>query len=344
MGKFSLIVVFMALSILPTKSQTSLVIWGGCEGLCAMDPAKQGAAPTSLFPGLDNRFEGVITEHDWSPDGEKIVFTVYSGTAPNSDVWSIRTDGTDLKQLVRQKRKCERTGISGIGEYDLCVPIFDDGLSWSPDGSEIALLHGNGTTYFISPEENQIEEPSDFATSFVHSRKAGELRFRASEMDWGSDGRIYTSDNTSSDSYEGWEIWSVKRDGSGEQFHVRNGRFPAVSPNGEMLAFHWAGGRSALRKDSLFVADIDGSNVMYLTEGSRPSWSPDSQRIVFLEFSGNGKDEGHIGVINADGTGRSILHEFSIWLDDVEWSPWLDTETRVSPTSWGKIKKEMTDP
>ena len=336
MGKFILAGVFLFLSIFPAKSQTSLITWKGCGGLCAMDPDKRGASPAPLFLGLG--LEGSIAQHDWSLDGEKVAFTVYSGTAPNSDVWSIRTDGTNLKQLVRQRRKCPFGGKYDGGNNGLCVPVFSDGLSWSPDGSEIALLHGNGITYFIQPEEVQIEEPSDFATRFLYSRQAGEIRFSAFQIDWAPDGRIYIGKHN-----EEWEILSFNRDGSGEELHVRNGIFPAVSPNGERLAFHWAGGRSYLRKDSLFVADIDGRNIRYLTEGSRPSWSPDSQRIVFLEFLGKGRGEGRIGIINEDGTGLDILHEFSIWLDDVDWSPWLNTPTGVSPASWGEVKREFSE-
>jgi Tol biopolymer transport system component len=55
----------------------------------------------------------------WSPDGRRILFTVLSTTAHRATVWSMRSNGTDVRRVTR-------------GPYDVAA-------AWSPDGARVLL-------------------------------------------------------------------------------------------------------------------------------------------------------------------------------------------------------------
>lgn len=56
---------------------------------------------------------------------------------------------------------------------------------------------------------------------------------------------------------------------------------PAVSPDGQKIAFQIAG-------KGCFVCNLDGSNVISLGAGSRPAWLPDSKNVIVSEVYDNG--------------------------------------------------------
>ena len=322
----------------------SKLLFSGCGGLCLLDPDNVDAGPTPfLSPDHIDQFArgfaGWCFQHAWSPDGDRIVFVTATGLPPNSDIWSIRSDGTDLRQLVRQRRKCEVSGSWRTEDerYDLCLPSFYYGISWSPGGSEIVFLDYM-TISFMQPEDEIQEEPSDYVDVFMFAGRSGRLQEYARSVDWAPNGRIYFCDAGHSGRPEDWEIWSVSRDGTDSRF-VRQGCYPEVSPDGTMISFLSVDG-DGLESTGVFVMDIDSSNPRYVSEGVRSSWSPDSKRLAVLEATG--RRSGLIKLINADGTNPVVVHEFAgDVVSDVDWSPWLGTPTRVSPVSWGHLKQQL---
>jgi TolB protein len=110
--------------------------------------------------------------------------------------------------------------------------------------------------------------------------------------------------------------------------------YPAISPNGERIAFGHAFGR--IRNDQIdhvgiYVMRRDGSRVRRVTlppkraaEDGEPQWSPDGRQIVFTRFNYTAKPRNRqaLFVVNADGSG---LRRITPWRlragDGPDWSP-----------------------
>jgi Tol biopolymer transport system component len=62
---------------------------------------------------------------------------------------------------------------------------------------------------------------------------------------------------------------------------------PALSPDGTRIAYDtsYLGGGS-LAQSQLLVVDLDGKPVAHLGRGARPTWSPDSEKLVALVANG----------------------------------------------------------
>ena len=108
----------------------------------AFDGAPPGKAPLSDFDIQIVRLGGtgrrtLTTSEDWdvdaqwSPDGQRLSFTRMApgGSWPNTEIWTVRRDGTDLRRL-------------GIGSH----------ARWSPDGAKIffgAPTEGSQADLFV---------------------------------------------------------------------------------------------------------------------------------------------------------------------------------------------------
>ena len=92
---------------------------------------------------------------------------------------------------------------------------------------------------------------------------------------------------------------------------------PAFSPDGRRIAFN------SNRDDNndIYVANVDGSEVMQLTNhpaiDTSPTWSPNSQHIA---FTSDRTGSPQIYVIGADGTGLKRL-TYESYCDRPTWSP-----------------------
>jgi Tol biopolymer transport system component len=128
-------------------------------------------------------------------------------------------------------------------------------------------------------------------------------------------------------SYQG-EVWMMNLDGSGKT-HVLNlssEQMPEIydvrsSPDGKRLAFTAGVYRHMMRHFYLYVVNIDGTNMVKLSEGWSPSWSPDGSGIVFVNVTESsfrfGPEESNLCIMNSDGTDVRQLTD----LPGLEWGP-----------------------
>jgi Tol biopolymer transport system component len=146
-----------------------------------------------------------------------------------------------------------------------------DLLAWSPDNQRILCLNKNQTFFGVLNADGLLLTVLPVAPGLTW-------------MSWSSDGkRIFGSRARGLRLYQ---LYEVNADGSGERIinpNVSFQGFPLRSPDGQRVAFRvWA--ENDTSRDSLYVADVDGSNEIKLVEKRGIMfyrWSPDGRKIVF---------------------------------------------------------------
>jgi Tol biopolymer transport system component len=227
---------------------------------------------------------------DWSPDGQQIVFTQGDPDDPESSLYIMNINGSELRQL---------TDMPGA-EW---LP------SWSDDGKRIA---------FVSKTERDQQIFSINADG-SDLRQLTETVAPTYGPEWSPDGAqiVYNSNASGSD-----HLYTMNADGSDQAQITARGIDnwdAAWSPDGTWIAFH----SSRDGNEDIYLIRPDGSAERRLTEAAAreftPAWSPDGRQIAFVS-----EQDGQFDVytMNADGSNiYNLTNNHALEFVLPRWSP-----------------------
>ena len=227
-----------------------------------------------------------------SPDGSRIVFQ--SNRTGRWELYVMNRDGTEIRQLT------DRPG-------DNVTP------SWSPDGATIvfaATIDDNSDIYAIPAEGGRIRRLTEHPGDDSHPH-------------WSSDGKriMFNSPRTTPDLSVGWmeqwhEVFSMNADGGEKRQHTNHKTvctFASYSPDGTKMVYRKITNTSGFswdlsnrpRNSEVFIADIDGSNEVNLSNSAAfdgwPVFSPDGKRVAFSSNRAGPANVGQLYIVDIDG-------------------------------------------
>jgi Tol biopolymer transport system component len=235
------------------------------------------------------------------------VIAFSSDLGGNIDVWSIHTNGSDLRRL---------TDSSGA----------DQSPTWSPDGRRVAFRSdrdGNDEVYVMDADGS-------------HQRNLTRNQHSDYSPAWSPDGRwiAFASDRGTSTGGYANDIWLVRPDGTDAHRVTRQvgiDEYPVWSPDSTRVAFNCSSGRilpQGVADFEVCVVDAIGGPVRRLTDGAGASsvggWAPDTT-ILFTSSRGDRPDSvsssGDLFAINEDGSALRQITSGPALDTDPTWSP-----------------------
>jgi TolB protein len=198
---------------------------------------------------------GASLEAAWSPDGRFIAMTGAAGDATQTDIYTMRADGSQFRNVTDS-------------------PGHDQDPDWSPDGKRIVFITLRTS---VNPDIYVMDADGGNQRPLIEA-DTGEYGPR-----WSPDGRRIVFHRYIGGS-GGSELFVINADGTNERRLTENGVFDgnaSWSPDGSLIAF------VSFRDGSpeIYTIDTDFGSVKRLTENGvpdyGPSFSPDGKTIVF---------------------------------------------------------------
>jgi Tol biopolymer transport system component len=250
----------------------------------------------------------------WSSNGEMIVFES-NREGNTSQIYSMKSDGTDIKRLTKNHLINETPVWSPNGKLIMYSSYQEEGNS---DNNEIFIMNSDGTG---------IRQLTN------HSLRDGHAKFSNDGKKIIFNSQRDTNENNGSALEINYEIYEMNLDGSGVK-RLTNyegwDTFPSYSPNGEKILWRRVitDSTSNIGNNSeIFLMNSDGTNIINLSNHKSfdgyPDWSPDGKQIV---FTSNRHGSLQLFVMQSDGSG----------VQQITSSTTLDTNSRPDWSSDGK--------
>jgi Tol biopolymer transport system component len=256
-------------------------------GLITPSGVPVGVIPKCSIPTCDDGGELA-----WSPGGRRLAFVrgFLPGGATHPPLRArvslsvVNADGTHIRRLLR-------CGTCGLPQQS--------SISWSPDGSTIAVSDGQGSYGLWRLALVNVKTRSHRLVARCAVRSDAPLSPawspNGSKIAFGCGASLYLATRTGARAHV---IATVP--GRAQVGHL------SWSPDGKTLAFD--------TPDSIDTVRADGSHLTTLLSGPAgsgpgfPSWSPDGTRIVYVNTPFVGGNLYEVWVMNADGTQNHRLY------------------------------------
>jgi dipeptidyl aminopeptidase/acylaminoacyl peptidase len=264
-------------------------------------------APAASPFVLDDYYQlAAVSEPAFSPDGERIAYPVSrndkKSDESSSDLWSVAWSGGEPRQLTRTPDSSEsepQYGQDGKTLYFLSDAARDETTQlWRMPASggrarQVTKIPGGISEFDLSPDGRQAVVVADVGLHVGADEDEDETTppIETDRFLFKLDGEGYLDDRTR-------QLFIVDL-ANGKATQLTHGQrdhwHPAWSPDGKFLAYT-AKERGETDRDSnydLFVQRVDSAERRQLSTSkgpdddpdwyARPSWSPDSRRVLWLE-------------------------------------------------------------
>jgi TolB protein len=250
----------------------------------------------------------------WSPDGRRIAFTSSRSMPPGfggeqrlySELYVMNADGSNVQRITNN------------------VGMIDFQPAWSPDGRQIVVARGPGTT----PPQGKLAQPTDLWIIDLATGRERQLTNSPETWEWyahwSPDGRRIAFNGDLAEPGND-DVYTIGVDGTALQRLTTRPGYDAdvrYSPDGKSLVFD----SDRTGNIDIFLMRTNGTNVRQLTNDPgadfSASFSPDGQVISF-----DSDRDGNLGAtdifrMRADGTRQTNLTRSpSVWEFDAEWRP-----------------------
>lgn len=284
--------------------------------VCA--PSLQAQELMDWLPDADTPYRASLSADVSGPDLAELLTLepgeseMYPKVSPDGK-YLLVVSGTKRKPVITRRLTENGDPINMVSENDLQVL---DSIAW----------HGNDSVTFLSYRADSLglwEKPVAGGATRRYQRLDGELRnpvllddgsIIAVRLQTTSKRLVSTGHKTVGPGFDNWDMrgkqsYLVLINKNGAERELTAGSNPALSPDGKRLVFSM----QAKQGWHLFMMDVDGSNLIQLTEGRhvdvQPSWSSDGKWIAFT--SNRGKQANHMTGAGAQLSGKA---NWDIWI------------------------------